>query len=42
MNTNSPHVEKNSEIPNERTRAAMAEADEILLNRRKRLGILQG
>ena len=37
MNTNSPHVEKNSEIPNERTRAAMAEADEYIAAWKKRM-----
>ena len=42
MKQDGAEMEKNMEIPNAETRAAMAEAEELLLNRRKRLGILQG
>ena len=42
MKQDRAEMEKNMEIPNAETQAAMAEADEILLSRRKRLGILQG
>ena len=39
MNQHGMENDKDMEIPNAETQAAMAEAEEILLARRKRLGI---
>ena len=42
MNQRKMETDKEAKIPNARTRAAMAEAEELILARRNRLGIAQG